>query len=93
LIAINPWLPGNPGDHRTHQLLSDGERARLAVISSVVRFKKGAEIYREGDNVEAIFNIISGVIKVYTQGPGNDELVGTFLFSQDLVGLAHEFVT
>jgi CRP-like cAMP-binding protein len=88
--ALDPWLPGNPGHQRTHQLLSDGERARLAVISSVVRFKKGDKIYREGDNADAIFNVISGVVKVYAQGPGNGELVGAFLFSEDLFGLAQE---
>jgi CRP-like cAMP-binding protein len=86
--AIDPWLPGNRRHRRTHQLLSDDEGARLAAISSVLRFKKGAEIYREGGNAEAIFNIISGVAKVYTQGPGNDELANAFLFSEDLVGLA-----
>jgi CRP-like cAMP-binding protein len=88
--ALDPWVPGNRRHRRTHQLLSDSERARLAVISSVIRFKKGAEIYREGDNADAIFNIISGVVKVYTQGPGKDELVRAFLFSEDLVGLAQE---
>jgi CRP-like cAMP-binding protein len=88
--ALDPWLPGNPGHGRTHQLLSDGERTRLAVISSVVRFKKGAEICHEGDDADAVFNIISGVVKAYTQGPGHDELVSAFLFSEDLFGLARE---
>jgi CRP-like cAMP-binding protein len=88
--GLDPWLPGNPEHHRTHQLLSDGERARLAVISSIVRFKKGAEIYREGDSADAVFNIISGVVKAYTQGPGKDELVAAFLFQEDLFGLAQE---
>jgi CRP-like cAMP-binding protein len=88
--ALDLWLPGNPGHGRTHQLLSDGERTRLAVISSVVRFKKGADIYRGGDDADAVFNIISGVVKAYTQGPGNDELVSAFLFSEDLFGLAQE---
>jgi len=88
--ALDPWLPGNPGYGRTHQLLSDSERARLAVISSVVRFKKGAEIYREGADADAVFNIISGVVKAYTQSPGNGELIAAFLFSEDLFGLAQE---
>jgi CRP-like cAMP-binding protein len=88
--AIDPWVPGNRRHGRARQLLSDGERTRLAVISSVLHFKKGAEIYREGDNADAIFNINSGVVKVYTQGPGNDELVRAFLFSGDLFGLAEE---
>ena len=88
--AVDPWVPGNRRHRRSRQLLGDGERARLAGISSVLHLKKGAEIYREGDNADAIFNIISGVVKVYTQGPGNDELVRAFLFSEDLFGLAEE---
>jgi CRP-like cAMP-binding protein len=88
--SLDPWLPGNPGHHRTHQLLSNEERARLAVISSVVRFKKGAEIYHEGGDADAVFNIISGVVKAYTRGPGSNELVAAFLFSEDLFGLAQE---
>jgi CRP-like cAMP-binding protein len=55
-----------------------------------VRFKKGAEIYREGDSAGAVFNIITGVVKAYTQGPGRDELIGAFLFREDLFGLAQE---
>jgi CRP-like cAMP-binding protein len=90
LRALDPWVPGNRRHRRTQQLLSNGERARLAVISSVLRFKKGAEIYREGDDASAVFNIISGVVKAYTQGPGQDELVNAFLFPQDIFGLAQE---
>jgi hypothetical protein len=38
-------MAGNPSPGKMHQLLSDEERARLAVIASVVRFRKGAGIY------------------------------------------------
>jgi CRP-like cAMP-binding protein len=48
------------------QLLSNEERARLAVIASIVRFEKGAEIHREGEPARAVFNIINGVVKAYT---------------------------
>jgi CRP/FNR family transcriptional regulator len=73
-----------------HQLLSDEERARLAVIASIVRFKKGAEIYREGERAEAVFNIISGVAKAYRQLPNGTEHIVAFLFPEDLFGLAQE---
>ena len=53
IYAVNPWLPGNPAKGKRHQLLSDGERAQLAKISSIVRFKKG-EPLKEKDVVEAI---------------------------------------
>jgi CRP-like cAMP-binding protein len=71
-------------------LLSDGERARLAVIASIVRFKKRDEICHEGEPAHAVFNIISGVVKAYTHGPGKNELIGSFLFHEDLFGLAEE---
>ena len=58
--AIDPWASSTG---RMRQLLSDEERARLAVIASIVRFKRGAEIYREDHRADAIFNIISGVVR------------------------------
>ena len=48
------------------QLLSDEERAQLALIASVVRFKKNALIYLKGHQAEAVFVIISGVVKAFT---------------------------
>ena len=44
--ALDPWAHSAG---RMHQLLSDEERARLAVMSSIVRFKKGENYLREGD--------------------------------------------
>jgi CRP/FNR family transcriptional regulator, anaerobic regulatory protein len=88
--APDPWAAGTAPQGKMHQLLSDEERARLAVIASIVRFKKGDEIYREGEPATAVFNIISGVVKSYTHGPGRNELIGSFLFHEDLFGLAQE---
>jgi len=73
-----------------HGLLGDEERARLAVIASIVRFKKGAGIYSEGDRAEAVFNIISGVAKAYRCGPDGKKHIAAFLFPEDLFGLAQE---
>jgi CRP/FNR family transcriptional regulator len=73
-----------------HQLLSDDERARLAVIASVVRFNKGAVIYREGDRADAVFNIISGVAKACQQETDGAEHIVAFLFPDDLFGLPLE---
>ena len=84
--APDPWASHD----RMHGLLGDDERARLAVIASIVRFKKGAGIYREGDRAEAVFNIISGVAKAYRCGPDGKEHIAAFLFPEDLFGLAQE---
>jgi len=90
LRAVDPWLPGNPSPGESHQLLTDDERARLATIASIVRFKKGAQIYSEGEPGKAVFNIIGGVIKIYMVTPEGREYVSAFLYPGDLFGLSEE---
>lgn len=72
----------------TSNTLSAEEQALLAVIATVVRYKKGEKIYEEGGRAEAVFNLIAGVVKSYRKLPdGRQHIVG-FLFPRDLVGLA-----
>lgn len=87
IAAIALW--GASGGRRA-QLLTDEERARLSVIASIVRFKKGEQIYRQGDRAEAVFNVISGIVKSYRILPSTGERIGAFLFADDLFGLADE---
>ena len=87
ISALDPWA-SSAG--RIHQLLTDDERARLAVMSSIVRFKKGEIIYREGDSAEAIFNINTGVVAAYKKAPDGREHIAAFLFADDLFGLSAE---
>jgi CRP/FNR family transcriptional regulator len=79
------WSPGgNPGHPLTEE-----ERALLAVIATVVRYKKGETIYKEGGPVLAVFNLIAGVAKSYAKNSDDQRpyIVG-FLFPNDLFGLA-----
>src|ERR1700730_9473023 len=85
--ASDPWAPSTG---KVRQLLSDEERARLAVIASIVRFHKGEELYREGQRADAVFNIISGVVKAYKTAPDGSEHIAAFLFPDDLFGLSEE---
>jgi CRP/FNR family transcriptional regulator, anaerobic regulatory protein len=85
--AVEPWAPSAG---QMDQLLSADERARLAVVASIVRFKKGEVIYHEGDRAEAIFNIINGVVTAYRKAPHGSEHVAAFLFPDDLFGLSDE---
>lgn len=59
--AVHPWALGNPAKRVRHQLLSDSERAQLAKVAAIVRFKKGEQIYNEDEfrRADAAFNIIS----------------------------------
>ncbi|SDT56840.1 transcriptional regulator, Crp/Fnr family [Bradyrhizobium canariense] len=83
----DPWAPSAG---KMHQLLSEEERARLAVLASIVRFDKGEEIYREGQRADAVFNIISGVVKAYKTAPDRSEHITAFLFPDDMFGLSEE---
>lgn len=85
--AFDPWTPS--AGHMPH-LLTDDERARLAVIASIVRFKKGEAIYQENDPADAVFNIISGVVSAYKRTADGSEHMVAFLLADDLFGLAAE---
>jgi len=82
-------LWGSSQGKRVH-LLTPEERAELAVISSVVRFKKGTVLYREGDHANGVFNIVSGVVKSYRTLSDGNERIAAFLFPDDLIGLVEE---
>ena len=89
IYAVDPWVPGNDPQRARHQLLSDDERAQLAKIASIVRFKKSEQICNEGDITDAVFNIISGVVTAY-RTLANKEHVTSFLYPGDLFGLSEE---
>ena len=89
-LAISAFDPWAPSAGRMRQLLTDDERARLAVMSSIARFKKGETIYLEGDLAEAVFNINTGVAEAYKIAPDGREHITAFLFADDLFGLSVE---
>jgi CRP-like cAMP-binding protein len=87
ITAFDPWA-ASAG--RMRQLLTDDERAQLAVMSTLARFKKGETIYLEGDLAKAVFNINTGVVEGYKVAPDGREHVTAFLFADDLFGLSSE---
>jgi CRP-like cAMP-binding protein len=68
--------------------LTPAEQALLAVISTVVRFRRGERIYAEGVSASAVFNIIAGVVKSYRVLPGGRRHIVGFHFADDVIGLA-----
>ncbi len=89
LRAVNPWVASTPEPGARHQLLSDDERAKLAKIASIVRFKKADQIYREGEKATAAFNIISGIVSAH-RAVDDSACIVSFLYSGDLFGLSEE---
>jgi CRP-like cAMP-binding protein len=87
--AIGPWSPGSLVKGARHQLLSDDDRVKLAKAASIVHFNKGEEIYGEGDQADAAFNIANGFVIAYrTLAKG--EYVTSFLCPGDIFGLSEE---
>jgi CRP-like cAMP-binding protein len=86
---VAPPLWGAASGNSRH-VLTDETRAQLAAISSLVRFRKGEEIYAEGDRADAVFNIITGVVRSYRSLPNARRHILGFLFRDDLIGLAEE---
>jgi CRP-like cAMP-binding protein len=78
------WTDAGP----EHLLLTPKERDLVAVISTVVRFKKREMIYREGDNANAVYSIATGVVKSYRKLSADTHHIVGFLFANDLMGLA-----
>jgi CRP-like cAMP-binding protein len=88
--GFDPWVPGKPSPNKFHQLLTDEERAYLATIASVVRFKKGNVIYLKGEPAKFVFNVIGGVVKTYLTSSTGKESIAAFIYPEDLFGLAKE---
>ena len=80
------WSPGE--DPRA--LLDKDDRAMLAIIATVSRYKKGELICQEGVRSDYTFNIIAGVVKSYRSQPNRKQQVLSFLFPHDLFGLAEQ---
>jgi CRP/FNR family transcriptional regulator, anaerobic regulatory protein len=74
------------------RLLSERERELLARIAATVRFRSGELIYREGEPAAFVYNVSSGVARTYRTLPDSTRALGTFLFPDDLFGLAEEGV-
>ena len=69
-----------------------GERATSAVaeISSLRRLQAGEVMFAEGDEADAIYEVVRGTLKLYKLLPDGRRQVTGFLSAGHLVGLAHE---
>jgi CRP/FNR family transcriptional regulator len=58
----------------------------IASKKTTLDFKKGKEIFKEGEKVKGIFFIYSGSVKVYTKWIGAKELILRFAGAGDILG-------
>jgi CRP-like cAMP-binding protein len=70
--------------------LNNEDREALRAFATIVRFRKGETIYREGEAAGSVFNIASGVAKAYAATPDAAAHIACFLLPGDLFGLARD---
>jgi len=58
----------------------------IAVKKKTVEFKKGKDIFREGEKVKGIYFIYTGSVKVYKQWGGQKQLIIRFAKAGDILG-------
>ena len=69
--------------------LDDVELAALSSIKSVMEFEPNALLFQEGDSADYVFNVTSGVVRVYKLlADGRRQITG-FLFPGDFLGISH----
>jgi len=64
--------------------------ARVAEISSLRKLQPGEVVFAEGDNANAVYEVVRGTLKIYKLLPDGRRQVTGFLGTDHLVGLAHE---
>lgn len=58
----------------------------IAAKKTTLSFKKGKEIFKEGEKVKGIFFIYNGAVKVHKQWVGQKELILRFARTGDILG-------
>ena len=64
------------------------ELDRLAPIVSRIPVAAGQTLVQEGDEAEAVYNIIEGTVRLFKLLPDGRRQITGFLFSSDFIGLA-----
>jgi CRP-like cAMP-binding protein len=90
-LGTGPSLRGTPfgpGTKDAVGLLSSRQRSQIASIAASFQYPSGKLIYREGSNAHSVFIIGSGIVKSFRDLPSGKRRVMTFLFADDVFGLA-----
>jgi CRP/FNR family transcriptional regulator len=63
--------------------------SHVAAMSSVRRLAPGEALFNEGDRTESIYEVLSGMLRIYKLLPDGRRQITGFLSAGHLVGLAH----
>jgi CRP-like cAMP-binding protein len=90
-VGTGPSLrasPFGPGPADAANLLAPRHRSQIASIAAYLQFPRGRIIYREGSDADSVFFLANGVVKSFRDLPSGKRPVMTFLFADDMFGLA-----
>ncbi|MFQ5783974.1 MAG: Crp/Fnr family transcriptional regulator [Alphaproteobacteria bacterium] len=75
-------------EHTFCAALNDEEVASVQAIVRQVRLAPGQMLFQEGDEAENVFNVVSGIIKLYKLLPDGRRQITGFLHPGDFLGIA-----
>lgn len=81
-------IPFGPGVGDAIELLSSHQRSQIASIATTLQCPRGELIYKEGSNAQSVFIVATGIVKSFRDLPSGRRRVMTFLFADDVFGLA-----
>lgn len=74
------------GDTFLYQRCLPEWRPALDAHRRIIHYKKGETIFSEGDTVEGVFFMVTGVVKVHKHWADDKELIIRFARQQDIIG-------
>ncbi len=86
--SISASTFGRSFNRSPSELLSPAQSERLARCSKLVRIRKGAIIFGEGQVSHSIFNLVQGMVETYHVRGNGQRRVTAFMFPNDLFGLS-----
>jgi CRP/FNR family transcriptional regulator, anaerobic regulatory protein len=79
---------GSTSGANTVRLLTKAQRQQVAAIATRVRLRPRTVVYREDTAAGWVFIVASGVVKSFRDLPSGRRRIATFLFAEDIFGLA-----
>jgi len=73
------------------ELLSDDEKVLLCDISTIKKYNKGEILYFEGDEINSLYYLTKGIIKIYKVDSNHNELFLYMVESGNLVSQISDF--
>lgn len=89
---VEPCAHCKARNHSSCAHLDPAEQARVAAIMTTYEVGSNDTVLNEGDPAHNVYNVTSGVLKIYKLLPDGRRQITGFLFPGDFLGLTHNDV-